>query len=99
MTTPLAILAFFAIALGAIGTPAWPWFRAFLNSRAADVDLHAFAELAWLMLLLSSCVIVVVGIGAAGGFTVTNRPPPRSRTRSKSLSPGSGPSLRDKSLY
>jgi NADH-quinone oxidoreductase subunit L len=65
MTTPLAILAFFAIALGAIGTPAWPWFRAFLNNRAADVDLHAFAELAWLMLLLSSCVIVVVGIGAA----------------------------------
>ena len=28
MTMPLAILAFFAIALGAIGTPAWPWFRA-----------------------------------------------------------------------
>jgi NADH-quinone oxidoreductase subunit L len=63
MTTPLAILAFFAIALGAIGTPAWPWFRAFLDNRAADVDLHAFAEPAWLMLLLTSCVIVVVGIG------------------------------------
>jgi len=29
MTTPLAILAFFAVALGVIGTPAWPWFRAF----------------------------------------------------------------------
>ena len=42
MTTPLAILAFFAIALGAIGTPAWPWFRAFLDGRAAEVDLHAF---------------------------------------------------------
>ena len=35
MTVPLAMLAFFAIALGAIGTPAWPWFRAFLKGRAA----------------------------------------------------------------
>ena len=54
MTTPLAILAFFAVALGAIGTPAWPWFRAFLENRAVRVDLHAFAEPAWLMLLLTS---------------------------------------------
>jgi len=63
MTTPLAILAFFAIALGAIGTPAWPWFKAFLNGQAAEGDLHAFAEPAWLMLLATSCVIVIVGIG------------------------------------
>ena len=65
MTTPLAILAFFAIALGAIGTPAWAWFRSFLDNRPADLDLHAFAEPAWLMLLLTSCVIVAVGIGVA----------------------------------
>ena len=63
MTTPLAILAFFAVALGVIGTPAWPWFRAFPDNRVADVSLHAFAEPAWLMLLLTSCVIVVLGIG------------------------------------
>jgi len=63
MTTPLAILAFFAVALGAIGTPAWPWFRSFLNGVPAEGDLHAFAEPAWLMLLASSCVIVIVGIG------------------------------------
>ena len=63
MTTPLAILAFFAIALGAIGTPAWPWFSAFLGNRASALDLHAFAEPAWLMLLLTSCAIVAVGIG------------------------------------
>jgi NADH-quinone oxidoreductase subunit L len=65
MTMPLAILAFFAIALGAIGTPAWPWFRAFLNNQAADIAPHAFAEPAWLMLLASSCVIVAVGMGVA----------------------------------
>ncbi len=65
MTTPLAILAFFAIALGAIGTPAWPWFRAFLDNHAANIDVHAFAEQSWLMLLAISCVIVAVGIGLA----------------------------------
>jgi NADH-quinone oxidoreductase subunit L len=65
MTMPLAILAFFAIALGAIGTPAWPWFRAFLNNQEANVDARAFAEPAWLMLLASSCVIVIVGMGVA----------------------------------
>ena len=37
MTLPLAILAFFAIALGVIGTPAWPWFHAFLEGRAASL--------------------------------------------------------------
>ncbi|MGC1463093.1 MAG: NADH-quinone oxidoreductase subunit L [Terracidiphilus sp.] len=63
MTMPLVILAFFAMALGLIGTPAWPWFRAFLEGRAAPLDLHAFIEPAWLMLLLTSCVIVIVGIG------------------------------------
>jgi NADH-quinone oxidoreductase subunit L len=63
MTTPLAILAFFAVMLSAIGTPAWPWFSAFLNSRSASLDLHAFSEPAWLMLLLTSCVIVAVGVG------------------------------------
>ena len=42
MTVPLAILAFFAMALGLIGTPAWPWFRAFLDGRAASFDLHGF---------------------------------------------------------
>jgi NADH-quinone oxidoreductase subunit L len=74
MTTPLAILAFFAIALGVIGTPAWPWFRSFLGDQAAVVDMHAFAEPAWLMLLATSCVIVVVGIGA-GWLLYGNKSP------------------------
>ncbi len=76
MTTPLAILAFFAIALGAIGTPAWPWFRGFLDNRAVDVSLHAFAEPAWLMLLLSSCAIVVVGIGLGWALYGNKSPQP-----------------------
>jgi len=71
---PLAILAFFAVSLGTIGTPAWPWFRAFLENRGADVDMHAFAEPAWLMLLLTSCVIVTAGIGA-GWWLYGNKSP------------------------
>ena len=74
MTMPLAILAFFAMALGLIGTPAWPWFRAFLDGHAAELDMHAIAEPAWLMLLGTSTVIVVVGIGA-GWFLYGNKSP------------------------
>ncbi|MGA2653278.1 MAG: NADH-quinone oxidoreductase subunit L [Terracidiphilus sp.] len=73
MTTPLAILAVCAVLLGAIGTPAWPWFRSFLNGVPAESDLHAFAEPAWLMLLATSCMIVIVGIGL-GWMLYGNKP-------------------------
>jgi NADH-quinone oxidoreductase subunit L len=63
MTVPLAILAFFAIALGVIGTPAWPWFRAFLEGRAAGFDLHGFAEPGLLALMATSSLVVFLGLG------------------------------------
>ncbi len=63
MTLPLAILAFFAVALGAIGTPAWPWFRAFLDGNAAGFDLHGFAEPGLLALMGTSTVVVFLGLG------------------------------------
>lgn len=63
MTTPLAILAFFAMALGALGTPAWPWFRAFLENRAVGVEMGLLRESEFLGMLATSCVIVAVGIG------------------------------------
>ena len=44
MTMPLAILAFFAVALGVIGTPAWPWFRGFLEGRPAVLEMAEFGE-------------------------------------------------------
>src|SRR5262249_28341336 len=31
MTVPLMILAVFAVLLGFIGTPAWPWYQSYLN--------------------------------------------------------------------
>ena len=63
MTAPLAILAFFAMALGLIGTPAWPWFRAFLEGRAAEINFHGLIEPGFLVLISISSLVVFVGLG------------------------------------
>jgi NADH-quinone oxidoreductase subunit L len=62
MTTPLAILAVFAVLLGFIGTPAWPWFQSFLNSTAASVDFARFGEPGLMPLMLTSSAIVILGL-------------------------------------
>jgi NADH-quinone oxidoreductase subunit L len=74
MTMPLAILAFFAIALAAIGTPAWPWFRAFLDNRAISFDWGGFAEPGLGMLMLTSSIVVFLGLGL-GWWVYGNRSP------------------------
>jgi NADH-quinone oxidoreductase subunit L len=63
MTVPLAILAFFAMALGLIGTSAWPWFRGFIDSRAVPFEWHGFLEPGLLALMGTSTVVVLVGLG------------------------------------
>jgi NADH-quinone oxidoreductase subunit L len=63
MTMPLVILAFFAVTLAAIGTPAWPWFRAFLNGNAAPFDWAGFKEPGLGALMLTSSVVVLAGLG------------------------------------
>jgi NADH-quinone oxidoreductase subunit L len=63
MTLPLVILAFFAMALGLIGTPAWPWFRAFLDGHTADFDWHILLEPGLLALMGTSTVVVFLGLG------------------------------------
>ncbi|MFP5237061.1 MAG: NADH-quinone oxidoreductase subunit L [Acidobacteriota bacterium] len=63
MTTPLAILAFFAIALGVLGTPAWPWFRNFLTDKPAAFGLTGFGEPGLLALMLTSSIVVFAGLG------------------------------------
>jgi NADH-quinone oxidoreductase subunit L len=62
MTVPLIILAGFAILLGVIGTPAWPWFDAYLNGELADLQIKFsnLAESAGLMGV--SALIVLTGI-------------------------------------
>jgi len=72
MTAPLAILAYFAVLLGALGTPAWPWFKNFLEDHPA-----AFAwkfEPGFGGLLLTSSVIVGLGLGL-GWWLYGNRSP------------------------
>lgn len=63
MTTPLAILAFFAIALGVVGTPGWPWFRSFLTDRPATFGLGGFSEPGLFVLMATSTIVVFLGLG------------------------------------
>jgi len=60
MTVPLMILAVFAIALGFIGTPAWPWFQKFLGG---EVETGFNAGVVSLMVLSSSIVLIGLGLG------------------------------------
>jgi len=75
MTIPLAILAFFAIALGFIGTPAWPWFHAFLEGHATGFDVHALLEPQLLIVMATSIVVVFLGIGI--GWRLYGGPAPK----------------------
>jgi NADH-quinone oxidoreductase subunit L len=64
MTMPLVILATFAILLGFIGTPAWPWFQEFLNGyRTPAFEGGKLFEPEVLNLMLLSAAIVASGIG------------------------------------
>jgi len=63
MTVPLVILAGFAILLGFIGTPAWPWFDGFLKGEPVGFDFGKLTEGGTLGLMLASAVIVFTGLG------------------------------------
>jgi NADH-quinone oxidoreductase subunit L len=63
MTVPLVILAVFAILLGFVGTPAWPWFDGFLKGEPAQFNFAKLTEGGTLGLMLASAVIVFTGLG------------------------------------
>jgi NADH-quinone oxidoreductase subunit L len=63
MTVPLMVLAFFAMALGLIGTPAWPWFQAFLNGERAQLAPARLFESGLLVMMGVSTVVVFLGLG------------------------------------
>jgi NADH-quinone oxidoreductase subunit L len=63
MTVPLGILAGFAILLGFVGTPAWPWFDGFLNGEPTGFNFSRLTESGMLGLMLASAVIVFTGLG------------------------------------
>jgi len=59
MLMPLVILAFFAITLGFLGTPFWPWFQAFLEGHGAPFGSH---EAGLFTLMATSSLVVVMGL-------------------------------------
>jgi NADH-quinone oxidoreductase subunit L len=63
MTVPLVILAVFAILLGFVGTPAWPWFDGFLNGEPVGFNFSKLTESGTLGLMLASAAIVFTGLG------------------------------------
>jgi NADH-quinone oxidoreductase subunit L len=63
MTVPLVILAVFAILLGFVGTPAWPWFDGFLKGEPVRFNFSRLTEGGTLGLMLASAVIVFTGLG------------------------------------
>jgi NADH-quinone oxidoreductase subunit L len=69
MTVPLIILAVFAVALGFIGTPAWPWLQARLTGQEI-VGGHLIEN--GPKVLLS---ITLVGIGLGIGWALYGRRP------------------------
>jgi NADH-quinone oxidoreductase subunit L len=68
MTIPLVILAACAVLLGFIGTPAWPWFQSFLEHRSAPLSFAGFAEPGIVPVMLSSSLLVFLGLGLGWYF-------------------------------
>jgi NADH-quinone oxidoreductase subunit L len=63
MTVPLIILAVCAIGLGAIGTPAWPWFQEFLGSHHEEGFTREVVQI-----MMVSGLVVLVGGGLGIGL-------------------------------
>ena len=68
MTQPLVVLAVFAVLLGFVGTPAWPWFQSFLAGESAGLDFSRFGEAGLLPLMVVSSLIVFAGLGLGWWF-------------------------------
>ena len=58
MTIPLGILAVFAVLAGFLGTPAWPWFHAYLNGETARFTPAALVAGPQLNLMLLTTIVV-----------------------------------------
>src|ERR1039458_1987532 len=68
MTVPLMILAAFAVLLGLLGTPAWPWFQSFLDHQQPALSFAAFSAPGIIPIMLSSSLLVFLGLGLGWWF-------------------------------
>ena len=62
MTVPLVFLSAFALLLGFLGTPAWPWFQSFLEDTHATLGFGAFFTGGIIPVMISSSIIVLLGL-------------------------------------
>ncbi len=58
MTVPLVIIAAFAVLAGFLGTPAWPWFHAYLNGETTRFDPAALLGRPQITVMLLSTAVV-----------------------------------------
>ena len=65
MILPMVVLANGAVLLSLIGTPAWPWFEAWMNGHEAHWHPAALWEHGGWQLIALSLVLVTVGVGGA----------------------------------
>ena len=68
MTIPLTILAAFALLLGLVDTPVWSWFHSFLSGTPVAVRLSGFSEPGLLTVMISSSIVVFLGLGLGWYF-------------------------------
>jgi NADH-quinone oxidoreductase subunit L len=68
MKVPLVILAGFAVLLGVIGTPAWPWFQSFIEGTTPSFSPGAFRGDDILRVMLGSSLLVFFGLGLGWWF-------------------------------
>jgi NADH-quinone oxidoreductase subunit L len=79
MTVPLIVLAAFAILLGFVGTPAWPWFQKFLEGETVNFDLAKLTEGGTLYLMGISTGVVFLGLFL--GWNIYRRKPIQTADR------------------
>ncbi len=96
MTRPLAILAFFAVALGAIGTPVWAWFKGFLGNESVSFNLAAFGEPGLIALMATSSLVVFAGLGLGWWLYGNKSPAPEEPDALEKALPPVWAVLRDK---
>jgi NADH-quinone oxidoreductase subunit L len=71
MTVPLVIIAACAVLAGFMGTPAWPWFHAYLNGEPTRFDFAALSAGPELTVMLLSTI--VVGLAFVAGWKIYSR--------------------------
>ena len=79
MTTPLVILAVFAVALSLFATPVWPWIESYLAGHHVHFSFGELFNWRTVGLLTLSTVVVFLGIGI-GAFVYSILADPSSES-------------------